>query len=630
MSTATPNNLIDHLFPRPRKLEIGPGTHRIAAGWIVSPEIKQPGVLHSAQAVQSALGSIGVERKVAEHPGEEKTTAVALRIDPKVAQNQGYCLSISPEDITLTGHDEDGLAYAATTFTQLVKAAGSAKALPCVTITDWPDFENRGIMLDISRDRVPTMATLFLLVDRMASWKMNQLQLYTEHTFAYANHREVWADASPMTPAEILELDAYCQKRGIELVPNQNTFGHFEKWLKHDAYLHLAECPEPTDIIAWDKPMTVSRRSLTPVDPGSLELIDELLTELLPHFSSRMVNVGGDETIDLGYGRSKEKCEEIGQGRVYLNYLLGVRESAARQDRKIQFWGDIIMHHPELIPEIPKDVIALVWGYEADHPFDEECAAFKASGLEFYVCPGTSSWSSLTGRHATALTNLRSAAANGRKHGALGYLVTDWGDGGHWQPLGTAYPLYAYSAALSWAHDANTDIDLAHVVNTQIYDDSAEKMGAALMQLGAAATLTKISPHNSTVFNQLYHSAQTPFAEHEFLKELKVENLREAQQAIVQARADLELASPATSDGQQAILEIGLIADLALHACKQGLYRFETPTGSIDEVSPEKRKELRDELSELVQRHRDLWVVSNRIGGLAESAEKMEKNLAIY
>ena len=52
-------------------------------------------------------------------------------------------------------------------------------------ITDWPDYPQRGVMLDISRDKVPSMETLYQLIDLLASWKINQLQLYTEHTFAY-------------------------------------------------------------------------------------------------------------------------------------------------------------------------------------------------------------------------------------------------------------------------------------------------------------------------------------------------------------------------------------------------------------------------------------------------------------
>ena len=56
-------------------------------------------------------------------------------------------------------------------------------------ILDYPDFPNRGFMLDVSRDKVPQLETLFWLVDLMASFKMNQLQLYMEHTFAYSDHR---------------------------------------------------------------------------------------------------------------------------------------------------------------------------------------------------------------------------------------------------------------------------------------------------------------------------------------------------------------------------------------------------------------------------------------------------------
>ena len=53
-------------------------------------------------------------------------------------------------------------------------------------------------MLDVSRDKVPTIATLTALVDRLASLKVNQVQLYSEHTFAYRDHPEVHAAASPL------------------------------------------------------------------------------------------------------------------------------------------------------------------------------------------------------------------------------------------------------------------------------------------------------------------------------------------------------------------------------------------------------------------------------------------------
>ena len=73
----------------------------------------------------------------------------------------------------------------------------------------------------------------------------------------------------------------------------------------------------------------------------------------------------------------------------------------------MMFWGDIILHHPELVKELPKDVVALNWGYEANHPFDKESAIFARSKMPFYVSPGTSTWMTLIGRHDNAFVNLR-------------------------------------------------------------------------------------------------------------------------------------------------------------------------------------------------------------------------------
>ena len=269
------------------------------------------------------------------------------------------------------------------TLTQILDQCGGD--LPTLRVTDWPDFPNRGLMLDISRDKVPTMETLYALVDLLASWKINQLQLYTEHTFAYQNHPEVWADASPMTGEEILALDAYCQARFVELVPNQNSFGHMHRWFEHERYLPLAEAPEGS-MTPWgffyEGPF-----SLAPTEPASLELVRELFDELLPHFSSPQFNVGCDETFDVGQGRSKEVVEEKGEGRVYLDFLLKIYREVKARRRTMQFWGDIIVHHPDLVAELPRDCIALEWGYDAQHPFNEHGAIFANSGIPFYVCP---------------------------------------------------------------------------------------------------------------------------------------------------------------------------------------------------------------------------------------------------
>ena len=152
-------------------------------------------------------------------------------------------------------------------------------------------------MLDVSRNRVPRMDWLRHLVDALQALRYNELQLYTEHSFAYRRHLQVWEQASPMRPEEIRELDLYCSERGIELVLNQNSFGHMERWLRHDAYQHLAESPKGFEhpIAGW----RAFGSTLYPC-PESLEFIDSLYAELLPNFSSSQLNIGCDEPWELG------------------------------------------------------------------------------------------------------------------------------------------------------------------------------------------------------------------------------------------------------------------------------------------------------------------------------------------
>ncbi len=69
------------------------------------------------------------------------------------------------------------------------------------------------------------------------------------------------------------------------------------------------------------------------------------------------------------------------------------------------------------------------------------------------------------------IANITNAAQAGLKHGALGLLNTDWGDGGHWQILPISYLGLALGAAMSWRAETNRDIDLPGVLEkyTQLW-----------------------------------------------------------------------------------------------------------------------------------------------------------------
>src|SRR5207244_1031800 len=148
----------------------------------------------------------------------------------------------------------------------------------------------------VARDKVPRVATVEALIDRVASWTLNQVQLYMEHTFAYQAHREVWTDASPLTADEVRHLDGFCRDHHVELVPNQNCLGHMERWLKHERYRPMAMSP---DGFVNQRGMLRPPTTIEPSNPASLALVRELLSELLRNFGSRRVHVGLDAPWEL-------------------------------------------------------------------------------------------------------------------------------------------------------------------------------------------------------------------------------------------------------------------------------------------------------------------------------------------
>jgi len=529
---------------------------------------------------------------------------------------QGYRLDIGEKGVELSGGDLAGVRYGVQTLRQLLRQCQGA--LPLGRIEDHPDFAVRGVMLDVTRDKVPSLPTLYALVDKLAEWKFNHLELYTEHTFAYRNHREVWAQSSPYTGGDILELDAHCRVRGVELVPNQNSFGHLHRWLELPRYRDLAECPDGFDF-PWGR--SEGPFSLSPAHPGSLKLIGELFDELLPHFSSQKFNVGCDETFDVGQGKSKALCEKKGKGRVYLDFLKQIYRLVRRHGRTMHFWGDIIIEHPELVKELPRDVVVLEWGYEAHHPFAEHGAKFAEAGLPFYVCPGTSSWNSIAGRTRNCLGNLQSAAQNGLKNAAVGFLMTDWGDNGHWQYLPVSYLGFAAGAALSWCRASNEGADWAPALDLHAFGDRAGVMGRAAVALGDAYLRTGHQPHNSS---PLFHIIQRPLNQklHRAVTEKRLVATREYIEA---AAAPLSLARMEGVEGALVRDEYANTLALLRHACERGLALRQGTVGR----SGVKRR-LAAELRQILGEHRRLWTSRNREGGLQDSAGRLERRLAEY
>jgi len=566
---------------------------------------------------------------------------------------EGFEIELGPDTAVVRHADAAGLRHARATLDQLRRSVPGAAAtataagrLPGLLLRDGPDIPVRGYMLDISRDRVPTRASLGRIVDLMALARLNQLQLYTEHTFAYRDHRTVWAAASPMTPDDIAWLQQRCAGAGIELVPNQNCFGHMERWLRHDAYRDRAECPDGFELLPGVRrpPATLAPTA------GNARFALDLLDELLPLFASRRVNIGGDETFELGRGASRADVADRGIARVYVDHLRRIADPLAARGHEVLIWADMLRHDPALAGELPEGTVPIVWTYEAPLPegaldaVPPEIAAVLAdagidlgahrgfaanvdpiadTGQPFWVAPGTSAWSSLVGRIDNAAANLLDAALVARERGASGYLITDWGDNGHLQPPSVSFGPLVLGGALAWGLEANRDVadDLPAVLDRWVFDDGAvsgRSLGATLGELGRLWRRTGMKGFNCSPLEAGLLAGRT----HLVLDEPDAAKVDATISRLDAALDAVGRSAPLCDDGDVVRQELTAAVRLARHGAYRLLARAGGSTPPVDA--------LRADLAEAIELQSAAWLARSRPGGLPDSLARLHATLAEY
>ncbi len=423
--------------------------------------------------------------------------------DPKLA-NEAYRIRIEKDAIVLESGSAAGQFYAEQTLLQLRKCCSSG--LPILRISDEPDLSVRGYMLDVSRGKIPKMETLFRWIDVLAHFKYNQLQLYFENVFQYVGHEQAWQTVPAFSSEEIERLDRYCQTRFIELVPNQNSLGHMERWLCNRAYHSLAECPD-----GFIHPLTGEKKpcgSTLCVNKESLTFLDGLYEQLLPHFSSKQFNVGCDEPWEFALGKSRGKADELGASELYCAWLKELSLLAKKHGKQIQFWADFILKYPESIDCIPAKSKPVIWGYEADHPFSRECSLLRNASIPFLVAAGDSTWNSFSGRFHTMCENVKNAVAAAKAFGAEGIFMTHWGDAGHPQMWPVQLPGAIFAGGHAW--NASQKTDLAKVIDQFILEDEAQRAGRVILELGRIDDCLPVRRHNRSVLFDLFLSDKKP------------------------------------------------------------------------------------------------------------------------
>lgn len=435
-----------YLIPQPREVKSIKGKCSIDH----NAHIVLDAQIHESELVLASLVRECMEQwaglSLAVVKGQPETGDIYLTLDPKLGE-QEYELTIGEEGAVVKGGDGAGIMYGAQTLCQIIEQYGGA--LPCLEIADSPDLKHRGYYLDQARGRVWKLESLKKLVDLLSRYKINEFQFYIEHTYLFRGFSEMWRDETPLTAQEIMELDAYCRERYVELIPSLSSFGHLYMLLSTKSYGELCEL-ENSEKQPFSFVDRMAHHTVNVSDGRVLPLIKGMIREYMALFSSNKFNICADETFDLGKGKSRALAEEKGVHRIYIDYVKELCCFLVEEGKIPMFWGDIICGEPEFIRELPGETVCLNWGYAPDQG-EDECRKLAQAGAKQYLCPGVCGWNQWMNRLEDSYQNITRMCSYARKYDALGILTTDWGDYGNINHPENSVPGMIYGAAFSWS-----------------------------------------------------------------------------------------------------------------------------------------------------------------------------------
>ena len=284
-------------------------------------------------------------------------------------------------------------------------------------------FKMKACMIDISRFRVAKLARMKLMLKNIAEYGYDTVFFNIEHTFKIPEHPMIGFESDGYEMMEFKELSDFADRLNLSLVPLIQSFGHMFHILKWDEYDSLAESEEKWSVSVSDQ---------------TYDLIDDLYMRASQVFNSEYIHIGGDEVYDMATGKSAHLLQHISKDELFLNHILKLKEIAARHDRKIILWGDMIDKDPGVMNKLGPDTVVCIWNYA----FKEILGSYKSINAKILVCPGTNTWKSFFPRYDYAVKNFRLMKERADGLNAFGFMITDWGDAGHVHPYSVTENLF--------------------------------------------------------------------------------------------------------------------------------------------------------------------------------------------
>lgn len=308
-------------------------------------------------------------------------------------------------------------------------------------VVEDPQFNMSGVMLDASRNAVPTVAEVKKLLRKMAIMGLDTLMLYTEDTYEVKEYPYFGYMRGRYTLDELRDCDRYAEKLGIEMVPCIQTLGHLREALKWN---YAANFRDTDDILLVDEPETY-------------EFLDSCIKAASEPFRTKRIHIGMDETFQLGLGKYLQQHGYEKHIDLMNRHLEKVMSITERYGLKPMIWSDMYVPmfaegspyqgedgfiREESVAAIP-DVELVYWNYYSNEQqiYEQDFEKHKQLGKNLLFAGGAWTWNGIAPNYGKAIATTQAAMAACKKEGIQEVFITLWGDNGAETPFATALPM---------------------------------------------------------------------------------------------------------------------------------------------------------------------------------------------
>lgn len=273
-----------------------------------------------------------------------------------------------------------------------------------------------GMLLDCSR-LIEKHDYYYKIIDTMAENRMNSLIFHfsDDHgcSIRLPGFEELAAEHA-FSSEEIRKLVAYANSKGIDVIPELETFGHTRYITDHPKYSHLA---------AKKKGSKLDFNAIDPLSEESWNLMARLICSVTSLFNSRYLHIGCDE-VDLSDYCAKRKIKD--EEAVWAGYVNRMISLAFALGKVPMLWGDHLEKSTRICELLDKNVIVCDWRYDADL-LESVVPRLKRAGFRNIICcPSLASggYRFLPGHRA--FSNTAGMVRQAFRYGAIGVVHTVW------------------------------------------------------------------------------------------------------------------------------------------------------------------------------------------------------------